>query len=452
LRILVIEAPPFVIVHNISTNDQSENNNAKPINFPSDSLKTRDPNILIYGFIADLIRELQTQMYFNYTIDVADPTTDYHSLVASVVGDKRQYDIALADIRITSNRLLTVDFSTPFYEATLGIITRKNPYSSSFSLFSFLNPFTCNVWMIILAAIIYASLIIYLFERENIDNENHEFEIKSLFTGTFKVLANLIMMSGDIKLKTNASRLTMAGLYALGTILLATYTANLSSFLTLNRVQPSISGIDDIKNGRFPFSRIGIVTNSAVSDYYIKNISSKYYPLSTAEEIYLRLLDHTIDAAIWGSYIIEYAVNNYYCNSLSVVGAGFLKSSYGIVLPKDWQYKKDLDVHIMAMRESESFENRWLKYQTCSSSSQVGRTNDSNNQIFSVDAMAGLFLAFFTLTAIAFIFYLWDCRATIKTKFYQSIHQFNLYIIRLWSNRFLFLWIQTRLFLLYRIK
>ncbi len=87
-------------------------------------------------------------------------------------------------------------------------------------------------------------------------------------------------------------------IYGLAVILVASYTANLSSFLTLNRVQPSISGVDDIKKGRLRFSRIGIVTNSAVSDYYIQNISSMYHPLSTAEEIYLRLFDHTIDASI----------------------------------------------------------------------------------------------------------------------------------------------------------
>ncbi len=37
-------------------------------------------------------------------------------------------------------------------------------------------------------------------------------------------------------------------------------------------------------------------------------------------------------------------IYTYYCDKLSVVGVGFLKLSYGIVLPKDWSYKKDLDV------------------------------------------------------------------------------------------------------------
>jgi ionotropic glutamate receptor len=436
LRILVIEAPPFVIVRNISNHGQSLNNQ---VNFHSDPLKTKNPNIVIYGFIADFIRELQKQMHFNYTIDVANLTTNYHSLVASVAGDNRQYDMTLSDIRITSSRLLMVDFSTPFHENTFRIITRKNPYTSSLTLFSCFNPFTWDVWVTIFAVIIYSSFIIYLFERQNIEIENGESGIKSIFMGTCQILGSVIIMTGNIPLTTNASRLTVLGLYGLFIILGATYTANLSSFLTLNRVQPAISGIDDIKNGRLPFSRIGIVTNSAASDYYMQNISSMYHPLFTAEEIYSRLLDYTIDASIWDSYILEYAVSNYYCANLSVVGVGFLKSSYGIVLPKDWPYKKDLDVHIMAMRESErleSLENRWLGHGTCSSSSsssgKIDQANGSNNEKFPLDVMGGLFLTFLILTGIAFILHLWRCRVAINNIFWKIIERIKLlvYIIR----------------------
>jgi len=300
LRILVIEAHPFVIVRNISNYSHTSNNVNKVdyASFLSGPLKTNDPNIIIYGFIADFIRELKKQMHFNYTIDVANLSTSYHSLVASVASDNRQYDIILSDIRITSGRLLTVDFSTPFHENTFRIITRQNPYAP-FSLFSCFNPFTWDVWAAIFAVIIYSGILIYLFEHRNIKKANDQSGVRTIFLGICQALSSVIIMNADMRLTTNSSRLIVLGLYGLGIILVAIYTANLSSFLTLNRVQPSIGGIDDLKNGRLSYSRIGIVNNSAVSDYYIQNISSIYYPLSTAEEIYMRLLDHTIDASIW---------------------------------------------------------------------------------------------------------------------------------------------------------
>jgi len=433
LRILVIEAHPFVIVRNISNSSHTSNNvnNVDYASFHSDPLKTKDPNIIIYGFIADFIRELKKQMHFNYTIDVANLSTSYHSLVASVASDNRQYDMILSDIRITSGRLLTVDFSTPFHENTFRIITRQNPYAS-FSLFSCFNPFTWDVWAAIFAVIIYSGILIYLFEHGNIKKANDQSGVRTIFLGICQALSSVIIMNADMRLTTNSSRLIVLGLYGLSIILVATYTANLSSFLTLNRVQPSIGGIDDLKNGRLSYSRIGIVNDSAVSDYYIQNISSIYHPLSTAEEIYMRLLDHTIDASIWDSSVLEYAVNNYYCNKLTVVGVGFIKSSFAIVLPKNWLYKKDLDVHILAMRESERLEfleNMWLGYRECpSSSSSTDKKDGTNIETFSLDVMLGLFLSFLILTAIAFGVHLWHCRLTIISIFCQVIKRFKLLI------------------------
>ncbi|CAF2761918.1 unnamed protein product [Rotaria sp. Silwood2] len=435
LRILVLEAPPFVIVQNSSTYDQSSNyaKNLERVNFHHNSLKVNDSKVLVYGFVADFIRELQAQMHFTYTVYVADPSTAYHSLVALLAEDNHQYDIILSNIAMTSDRMLKVDFSTPFHENTFRIITRLNQYSSSLSLFSCFNPFTWDVWAAIFTVMIYSSIIIYIFEFQNRNIDNSQSKLKTTLIGIGNALTSLLIMSNDIRLTTTSSRLTVLGIYILGIILGATYTANLSSILTLHRGQPFISGIDDIKNGLLPFSRIGIVTNSAISDYYIRNISTEYHSLATVEDIYLRLLDHAIDASIWDSSILEYAVNNYYCNELTVTGVGFVKSSFAIVLPKNWLYKTDLDVNIVTLRESEkleSLENVWMNDRTCSSSSSsLKQTDGPNSKTFSLNVLGGIFLTFFIITVIAFAVHIWHCRVAIISTLHQIIQRIRLVII-----------------------
>ncbi|CAF4555440.1 unnamed protein product [Rotaria sp. Silwood2] len=434
LQILVIEAPPFVIVHNSSAHHPVSESakNFERIRYRFDPLTTKDPEVLIYGFVADFIRELEAHMHFTYTINVADPSTPYHSLVALLAEDNRQYDIILSNIAATSDRMLKVDFSTPFREDTFRIITRLKPYSSSLSLFSCFNPFTWDVWAAIFAVMIYSSIIIYIFEHYNRDVENNQSKLKTILIGICNGLTSILIMNGDLRLTTISSRLTILGLYALGIILVATYTANLSSLLTLNRGQPFISGIDDIKNGLLPFSRIGIVTNSSISDYYIRNISTKYYALSKVDETYSRLLDHTIDASICDSSLLEYAVNNYYCDELTVTGVGFVKSSFAVVLPKNWLYKTHLDVNILALRESqklESLENVWMSHRTCSSSSSnFDEADGSKSETFSLNVLGGLFLTFLIITAIAFGFHICHCRLVIISAFYQIMKRIKLLI------------------------
>jgi len=90
----------------------------------------------------------------------------------------------------------------------------------------------------------------------------------------------------------------------------------------------------------------------------------------------------------------------------------------------------------MTMRESErleDLENRWLGHRTCSSSSSPDKLDQaigSNNEVFSLDAMGGLFLIFLILTVIAFILHLWNCRVAINNKFGHTIERIKLHIIR----------------------
>ncbi|CAF3884541.1 unnamed protein product, partial [Rotaria sp. Silwood1] len=83
-------------------------------------------------------------------------------------------------------------------------------------------------------------------------------------------------------------RLLTAGLYILCLILVALYTANLASDLTIAKSQFVISGIDDIKNGKVPINRVGVYVGTAMEDY-IKTVipagRQNFYPLHSTKAI-----------------------------------------------------------------------------------------------------------------------------------------------------------------------
>ena len=191
----------------------------------------------------------------------------------------------------------------------------------------------------------------------------------------------------------------------------AAYTANLTSDLTIAKSQGIISGIDDIKNGRLSFSRVGIVTNSSIEDYYLREISGgsrNFYPLKSREDMYNKLLDKIIDAAIMDAGVLEYATSAVYCN-LTLVGAGFDQSSFGIVFPKNWLYEQVLDVSILSLRESGIFDtlkSKWFQSNYCSRSSQTPLE-------LPIEAMAGLFLTYSIIVIFSLILYVWLKRSNI---------------------------------------
>ena len=430
LRIHVIEAPPFVMIRRVAKLDSTPSPNDEANQRSSckaTELPTTEPGVYIYGFVADFVSALKGLMHFECTIVVAPSTTSYHSLVSSVAGERPEFHMVIADIRTTSKRMETVDFSVPIHENTFRLLVRENPFTPTSNIFSCFNPFAWDVWIVIVAALIYSGVIIYFFEPKE-DDDDKAF-LSGVCTGVCRAMSSVVINTGSVPFKAVASRLTMLSLNALGIILIAIYTANLSSFLTLSRTQSTLSGIDDIKNGRIPFDRIGIVTNSAISDYYIQNISTTYKPLSSIREMYEGLLNHSIDASMWDSSIIEYGVANEYCDRLATVGVGFVRSSFAIALQKNWPYKRDLDSTILNMRESEMFgclENRWFTHRKCPGSNGAGDEDDPSKAVkFSLEIMSSVFVVFFAVTLVAVGVHLWHCRKTISIKARATVRRLS---------------------------
>ena len=105
VRIRLIEAPPFVIVVNVSRQSRLDAFTHTDKHFDlcnQEYIQTKDPDIVICGFAVSVILALQARMHFNYSIDLAPLQMDYHTLVSSVAGDKPCYDMVISDIRMTS--------------------------------------------------------------------------------------------------------------------------------------------------------------------------------------------------------------------------------------------------------------------------------------------------------------------------------------------------------------
>jgi hypothetical protein len=77
-----------------------------------------------------------------------------------------------------------------------------------------------------------------------------------------------------------------------------------------------------------------------------------FIQLKLLEDQYESLISGVIDASFIDIGIAEYVTNNISCN-LTMIGADFHKSSFGIVMPKQWLYVQYVDVYILSLRESQ---------------------------------------------------------------------------------------------------
>lgn len=320
LRIGVIKSPPFLMVQDVVE-------------------RVGQNSTQLIGFVPDLIKRLQSLSEFIPAMIPATPDQTYQGMVQAVADGT--YDIVIGDITVTAERRKIVDFSTPIYDNTFSIIVRKTPIIE-LDFFSYLKPFSGALWLTLLGACIYSSILVWLMERQVNEFLKDRSILTSMAMSIWYSLGTVFGYGVDFALQTTAGRLLTLGLYILSLILLATYTANLASDLTILKSNSIISGIDDIKNGKIPFNRIGILANSSFEEYFLREISfgsRNFLHLRTQDEIYTNLLNHRIDASIMDTGLLQYATNKLYCN-LTLVGAPFNPNTYAIVIPKQWIYSQ----------------------------------------------------------------------------------------------------------------
>lgn len=375
LRIAIIEAAPFTMTKEIK--DANGTTTTKQV-----------------GYIPDLIEHLQKKMRFIPNIIYLPSNQTYNGLVDAVA--RNDYDMIVGDVTILAERKKKVDFSAAIFHNSLRIIIRDKP-TPKVDYFAHLRPFSWSLWLVIAGALICSFILLYLFERKDGDRWSWRTSTLGIGTSIYNSFEAILGFS-SIRIKTFSGRLLAIAIFILSVVLIAGYTADLASYITLLRSDDLISGIDDIKNGRLPYSRVGILVDSSIEDFYLREISSgsrNFYPLKSKEDMYNKLLVNVIDAAIMDAGVLEYTTSGVYCN-LSLVGKPFDYSEFGIVFQKKWLYAQILDFTLLSLRESGIFndlKSKWFQTSYCS------RPETPSTQ-FSAESMAGLFLTF---GAVAFV-------------------------------------------------
>ncbi|CAF3274414.1 unnamed protein product [Rotaria sp. Silwood2] len=401
LRIGVIESSPFTMISYIV--DEKGQTTTKLI-----------------GYIPELIDLLQTRMGFIPEVILASSDQTYDGLIDSVANGL--YDLVIGDVTVTAKRRKIVSFSNSIFDNSLCIVMRDT-LPEDVNLISYLKPFSLKLWIVVLISVIYASVLVYLLERQDNESLQDRSIISSLAMSIWYSIGNVMGYGADMQPSTAAGRFLTVGLYVLSLVLVATYTANLMSNITISKSANIISGIDDIKKGKLPFSHIGIRIGTAGEDYYLQEISRQsrnFYPLKSQQEQYDSLLSGVIDATLMDVGAAEYITDNVYCN-LTLVGAGFDNSVFGIVFRKNWLYEQDLDVNILSLRESGSLDRlkvKWFQTNKCPASYSI-----LSDISVGIGTIGGLFVTFAAISILSLLLFAWTRRLLIKDILFKLIRR-----------------------------
>ncbi|MDM8565854.1 transporter substrate-binding domain-containing protein [Candidatus Halobeggiatoa sp. HSG11] len=276
------------------------------------------------GFSIDLWEVIADKLNVNYKIIQVDTIK---KLLDKVENGKA--DVGLAGISMTASREKIFDFSYPFFDSGLQIMVstkfdRTATDVVTDMLLSFLAPKMLLAIGILLTTLFIVGNIIWLAERKNNPEEFSSNYLKGVMDGLWWAAVTLTTVGyGDKSPRGCAGRIIGLSWMFIGLFFIASFTATVTSTLTLQQLKGSINGPNDLAR-----KAVGTISGSTADKYLSKEPVTKRTFINIEDAINA-LENGRIEAIVYDSPVLRYHAAN--SETLKTVGSVFKKENYAIV-------------------------------------------------------------------------------------------------------------------------
>ncbi|KAH6773306.1 hypothetical protein C2S51_011710 [Perilla frutescens var. frutescens] len=348
------------------------------------------------GFCIEVFKEVMKSMpyavqyeYFPFEKPDGHSAGNYNDLVYQIYLEN--YDAVVGDVTIVANRSKYVDFTFPYIESGVATVVpikdneRKNAWI-------FMKPLTTGLWLTIGAFFVFTGFVVWVLEHR----VNKHFrgppmqQVGMILWFSFSTL----VFAHREKVKSNLTRFVVIVWVFVVLVLTSSYTANLTSMLTVQQLQPKINDFYYlIKNEEY----VGYQEGSFVSGFLMDSMkfdSSKFRSYSSLEEYDEALSKGSRNGGV-GAIVDELPYIRLflskYCHKYTMIGPTYRTSGFGFAFPKGSPLLPDVSRQILNLKEDEKMlriTNPWLGEEGCTSSDGTVMTSESLN----LDSFRGLFL------------------------------------------------------------
>ncbi|XP_058192662.1 glutamate receptor 2.8-like [Rhododendron vialii] len=357
------------------------------------------------GFCIDVFKEVIHSLPYAVPYDFVSFESDrpgsYDDLVHQIfLGN---YDAVVGDVTILANRARFADFTLPFMESSVAMVVRIEDDERK-NAWIFMKPLKLDLWLTTGAFFIFTGFVVWVLEHR----VNKEFrgpahkQVGMIFWFSFSTL----VFAHKEKVVSNLSRFVVIVWVFVVLVLTSSYTASLTSMLTVQKLQPSVTSIMDLKmNKEYVGSQTGTFVNGLLKREGFD--PSKLRNYSTFEEYDEALSTRSVAAIIDEvPYIRLFLANPLYCTKYTMVGPFFKTVGFGFAFPKGSPLVPDVSRAILNVTDGDKFtqiQSQLFREEVeCAEQDGARVTSGSLN----VESFKGLFLVAATSLSFALILFL----------------------------------------------
>ncbi|XP_010510025.1 PREDICTED: glutamate receptor 3.5-like isoform X2 [Camelina sativa] len=327
----------------------------------------------------------------------------YDNLIGEV--NANSFDVAVGDVTIITNRTKFVDFTQPYMESGLVVVAPVKGAKSS--PWSFLKPFTIEMWAVTGALFLFVGAVIWILEHRF----NEEFRgppRRQIITVFWFSFSTMFFSHRENTVSTLGRFVLLIWLFVV-LIINSSYTASLTSILTVQQLTSRIEGMDSLITSN---EAIGVQDGSFAWKYLVNelNIAPSRIMLLKDEVEYLSALQRGprgggVAAIVDELPYIKALLSNSNCK-FRTVGQEFTRTGWGFAFQRDSPLAVDMSTAILQLSEEgklERIRKKWLTYDhECTM-----QISDTENYQISVQSFWGLFLICGIVWLIALTLFCW---------------------------------------------
>jgi len=285
------------------------------------------------GISIELWQDLAAELKLDYQYK----ELDLEQLLSAVRSNS--VDVAVAAITVTADRERMLDFTHPFYITGLGIAVSAPSGAPWLSVVRrVLSLQFLTVIGLLALVLVSVGLLVWFFERKKNSEQFGGTPLHGIGSGFWWSAVTMTTVGyGDKAPRTIAGRIVGLIWMFAAIIIISSFTAAITSALTVSQLGSSIRGVGDL-----PGVRVATVAESTAQQYLEgRHIAYRSYPDAlTALEA---LAAGEADAVVYDAPILKYLAKEKFPGAVNVLPSTFLRQDYAIAVPPGSPLRETLD-------------------------------------------------------------------------------------------------------------
>ncbi|KAJ4723326.1 Glutamate receptor [Melia azedarach] len=266
--------------------------------------------------------------------------------------NRKEYNAVVGDITILANRTDFVDFTLPYTESGVTMLVPAK-HDNLKNMWIFLKPWTWDLWLTAFIACIVIAVVIRIMEHRTGNSDFRGSPIRQLGLILMFPFCAMAIPQKELVVK-DSSRFVLVIWLWLAFILMQSYTANLSSILTVEQLEPIY---DDLEKLRTEDHFVGFQNGSYVEKFLVQRLNfsrNRIRPFTNYQEYDEALLKGSKGGG--ASVIFEEipyirVFLQKYGSKYTTAGPIYRTDGFGFAFPKDSPFVSHFSKAILSVRE-----------------------------------------------------------------------------------------------------